>query len=309
MNKFYCHDNLEDLHKALVTDLLFQYQFKSAPRGKTVYESLAQTVELTDPRNRLIRSVARKVNYGFAVGELCWYLNGAEDLETMQYYNRRMESFSDDGMTLRSAYGARIFNSVGDQPSQHEMVISELLKDPDSRRAVIHINAPDDLLTATTVGTKDVPCTLSLQFFIRNRMLELHTTMRSNDIIWGFPYDVFSFTSIQEVMLLLLKEQGAQVDDLGSYYHTAGSLHLYETHLEMAREIHREDQVDLGPMEPYTLGGFQTLLMATEPDIRTGIYDHSDTMHFSGPPFDWMGAQLWKHRMKRCKEISKGKTE
>ena len=46
-------------------------------------------------------------------------------------------------------------------------------------------------------SSKDIPCTLSLQFFLREAsdQLWLHTiaTMRSNDAWLGVPYDTFNF--------------------------------------------------------------------------------------------------------------------
>jgi thymidylate synthase len=101
-------------------------------------------------------------------------------------------------------------------------VLEELKNDPDSRRAVMHINQPPDLGRAVGAGSKDVPCTMSLQLLIRDRKLHMHVLMRSNDVVWGMPYDVFSFTCLQEAFLYLLQEQGVPVDGLGCYHHTAG---------------------------------------------------------------------------------------
>ena len=60
--------------------------------------------------------------------------------------------------------------------------------------------------------------------------------MRSNDIIFGLCNDVFTFCMFQQLMLNELNIRGAEVD-LGSYYHHAGSLHLYERHFSMAEKI------------------------------------------------------------------------
>ena len=81
--------------------------------------------------------------------------------------------------------------------------------------AVIHIKDADNK------PTKDTPCTVSLQFLIRDNKLHLTVYMRSNDIWLGFPYDVFSFTCMQIKMAMELGY------DVGEYTHIAGSLHLY----------------------------------------------------------------------------------
>ena len=55
------------------------------------------------------------------------------------------------------------------------------------------------------------------------------TTMRSNDIYLGFPYDVFVFTMIQRYVA------GAIDMEVGPYHHHVGSMHLYDTNSEAAR--------------------------------------------------------------------------
>jgi hypothetical protein len=84
--------------------------------------------------------------------------------------------------------------------------VAELLKDHDSRRALVLINRANDQIYAVDHGSKDVPCTLSLQFFVRDNKLHLHAHMRSNDVFWGLTYDLFSFTMLQEVMMLELRD-------------------------------------------------------------------------------------------------------
>lgn len=301
MPRLYTGSSLHTIHRKIITDLLNCPEHVPSPRGQKCNEILGATIVLRNPRARIINSPARAVNYGFAVGELCWYLNGNSDLETMLYYNKRMSAFSDDGKTLRSAYGARIFNSRFGEDGQFDLVVRELTNDPDSRRAILHINEPSDLHVATTVGTKDVPCTLALQFFIREKELHLHVTMRSNDAIWGMPYDIFSFTIIQEAMLGKLNEADMNLK-LGKYYHTAGSLHLYERHVEMAQKISEERIPAPPPMKLLDSTALKSLLVI-EDDIRAGIYD---TERFPGDKvksLGWMVEQLTKHRKKRLAEV------
>lgn len=326
----YWSESLHDIHKVLMMTLNDDYDYMSSPRGKPIKELIAASFTLENPRNRIIASPARNVNYGFAVGELCWYIRGDTDLETMLYYNKRMSQFSDDGQTINSAYGARIFtpnlySSVRlDAYSQFENVVEELKKDPQSRRAVMHINQPRDLAKAVDSGSKDVPCTMSLQLLIRDRKLHMHVLMRSNDVVWGLPYDVFSFTCLQEAMLLVLKDEGVEVDDLGAYHHTAGSLHVYDTHFTMAEEVSKEDIPVPAQMEPFTLDGIRWLAETAEPLIReSAVTMKSDWASVPRNPEDfpfqgydapqttveWMVATLVDHRDKRVLERLKKETE
>ena len=308
--------SLEEIHQILLHTLHDDFDFRSAPRGKAIKELVAATFTLDDPRNRLILSPARNVNYGFAVGELCWYIRGDTDLGTMLYYNKRMSQFSDDGVTINSAYGARMLNGA---PSQFDDVVEELKRDPDSRRAVMHINQPHDLHRAVDRGSKDVPCTMSIQLLIRDRRLHMHVLMRSNDVVWGMPYDVFSFTCLQEAFLYVLQKEGVPVDDLGAYHHTAGSLHVYETHFGLAEEVSKENLVRPAPMKPFTREELEWLANEAEPKIRASAAAGGiDWMTVDPIPgnrterpagtIDWMVSQLADHRHKRVLEkLSKEK--
>jgi thymidylate synthase len=323
----YWSESLQDIHKTLMMTLHDDYDCLSAPRGKPIKELIAASFTLDNPRNRLIVSPARAVNYGFAVGELCWYVRGDSDLATMSFYNKRMSQFSDDGQTINSAYGARMFKNRWDKRmpprtaqqsgpplppesvSQFDLVVEELKRDPDSRRAVMHINEPSDLLRAVERGSKDVPCTMSLQLFIRDKKLHMHVLMRSNDVVWGLPYDVFSFTCLQEAFLYSLQEAGVEVDDLGTYNHTAGSLHVYDTHFTMAEEVSKEPDVDVAPMKPFTFQQLSRMSDNLEPQIR----QHWEGWRAGSPlPPDtddetirWMVDELCKHKQKRIEEDAK----
>lgn len=313
MSFYYSSDNLNDIHKTLMMTLHDDYDCQSSPRGKPIKELIAASFTLTDPRNRIIVSPARNVNYGFAVGELCWYVRGDRDLDTMLYYNKRMSQFSDDGKTINSAYGHRMFDDVffdlgGARSSQFDHVVRELKNDPHSRRAVMHINQPADLRRATSSGSKDVPCTMSIQLLIRNRMLHMHVLMRSNDVVWGLPYDVFSFTCLQEAFLYQLQEAGVQVDDLGGYHHTAGSLHVYDTHFGMAEEVSKEPDDVIAPMKPFTLAELGQLAELNEVGIRTSN-EALDADHGFGETVSWMRMRLLEHRQKRDAEAEQKKAE
>jgi thymidylate synthase len=183
--------------------------------------------------------------------------------------------------------------------------IETLTKDPSSRQAVIVIfESFDQFKSNEQNGSRDVPCTLSLQFFIRNNELILHAHMRSNDAVWGLTYDLFSFTLLQECMLLELRKRGMNDLELGEYIHTAGSLHIYERHFEMASDIVKKyvgyEFDTAAPMEPIDLEGL-ALLVDDEEKLRTGKVDQIEEDKYSGGT-RWLAAQLNAHRRKRDDE-------
>jgi thymidylate synthase len=78
---------------------------------------------------------------------------------------------------------------------------------------------------------KEIPCTCTLQFMVRDQRLEMFTNMRSNDAFLGLPHDVFAFTMLQEIIARTL---GLEVAE---YKHAVGSLHLYERHRMKAQRL------------------------------------------------------------------------
>jgi thymidylate synthase len=196
-----------------------------------VKETLGVSFKVKDPRRRWTYNPARKFKHQYAIAEALWYLSGDDSTEWISYYAPFWRDISDDGETANSAYGARIFRPhariAAGRFTQWEWVKSELQRDPDSRRAIIHIKSPIDSLDAV----KDVPCTLALQFMIRDGGLHMVVNMRSSDLILGIANDVPAFTFLQELMAL---ELGL---DLGEYIHVSNSLHVYERHWDMLDQM------------------------------------------------------------------------
>lgn len=220
-------NSMDEIQKKVIKELLEKGD-RVKPRDQWIHEIIGVSFRLNNPRARIIYNPARKYNVILGLGELLWYLRGSNKLDIIQYYCQRYPNFSDDGRTLYGAYGPRIFaKSLKNGLSQWEMAYQKLKEDPDTRQAIIAIYDAEDI----AVQTRDVPCTCYIQYFIRDQKLNCVVNMRSNDIIWGTSYDVFSFTMLQEIM-------AKQLDlGLGWYIHCAGSMHIYDRHLEMAKEI------------------------------------------------------------------------
>lgn len=235
-------ENFTQAYYALVDGTYNGYEYETAPRGMKIRENLFTSFVITNPRDRLLYVPERNFPLDYVMAEILWYISGNNKTEWIANYSGFWKNISDDGTTANSAYGARIFlkhpyHEVNEEAYPHlephadftqwEYVKQELTKDPDSRRAVIHIRQPQDSMYAQ----KDVPCTLNLQFFIRDSKLHLVVQMRSNDLILGTALDVPAFTFMQEMMAL---ELGLE---LGYYYHTSNSMHVYERHYKMCEDI------------------------------------------------------------------------
>lgn len=183
-------------------------------------EIINANLMLLDPTRNTMCQCSRKMPIRYALGELLWYDSRNRTAKAIEPFSTFWSLIAEKDGTVNSNYGYCIHDKF--DFDQWEFVKDILTKDPASRQAVIHIKEPRDIRVNPT---KDLNCTIALQFLIRNGALHLVTTMRSNDVWLGLPYDVFNFTCMQIRMAM---ELGV---DIGHYYHNAGSLHLYKKDL------------------------------------------------------------------------------
>jgi len=201
------------------------------PRGLECKEVRPAMFNLKNPRKRVCCVAGRKYNIGFALAEVLWILLGRGDAEFIGYYNKQMlEYFDDKDIDSHGSYGVRLRHygsqELGDTEhiySNHDLdqlksVYKKLIADPETRQAVLMIWNP---LLDLNKKTKDVPCNSWSHLTIRDNKLNWCQVLRSNDILWGTPYNVMQFTMLQEVIAGWLSV------DVGTYTHFTDSLHCY----------------------------------------------------------------------------------
>lgn len=195
--------------------------FWCEPRGKVCKEVRPASFRLERPDMALYTGSDRKLNYRFFALEAATYISGRGDsiaAKVLTNCNNNMKQFiNEKTKEFDGAYGPRLADGL-------KKAYDILKKDPWSRQAVASIwNNEEERITF------DLPCTLSLQFycipdgdeFEGPPKLCMMTTMRSNDLNWGTPYDVAAFCEIQCCMARCLGM------GLGHYTHSVGSLHYY----------------------------------------------------------------------------------
>lgn len=192
----------------------------TSPRGMQVKECIGFNYS-TDLDWPVITHKARKLNYKFMFAEAAWILQGRNDLAYIKERNSNYASFSDDGVTLNGAYGPKVMD-------QFSWAASEIANDIETRRAYINI------WRERPGPSKDLPCTTGLQFIVRDNVLNLVAYMRSQDAVWGMPYDIFTFSAIAKYMQLYLYEVQNVPVSIGKLHVNVGSFHIYERHWEDA---------------------------------------------------------------------------
>lgn len=191
----------------------------AAWRGRTSYELLAyQTVW---PMSlALVGCPERRIGLRFLAAEAAWVLSGSNRLDEIAPYAPKLRELSDDGYHLYGAYGPRYVDQL-------PYVVDAIVKDRLTRQAVSVIWRP------RPGPSRDTPCTLTLQYLVRDEKLHCQATMRSSDLMFGVPYDVHTFSMTAAHVALHLRRRGVEVE-LGDLYLTAGSAHVYKLDREAA---------------------------------------------------------------------------
>lgn len=184
-------------------------------RGHKTLELLnvSTTIDMTAP---LILNKDRALGYRFCCAEAAWVMSGDNRVSTIKPYAKMIENFSDDGQYYFGAYGPKLVDQL-------PYIIKCFKKDIYTRQAVIQIWRERPYIT------KDVPCTLSIQFIYRDGYLHCIDNMRSSDAWLGIPYDWFTFSMISAGVAALLRNEVKDLNSikLGKLFFNAGSQHLY----------------------------------------------------------------------------------
>ena len=173
-----------------------------------------------NPKEKSIKADYRNFNEKYAEAEWQWYLSGDPSIDKLGEINGSVppiwERMADSQRKVRSNYGWQ-----WERNHQLDKIVAKLKDKPETRHAVISIYDGKEIDTYA----KDTPCTYAIQFTILNNKLDMSVLMRSNDLWFGFCIDQYCFASIQEMVAERLSIK------IGSYYHFANNLHLYNNKL------------------------------------------------------------------------------
>ena len=172
--------------------------------------------EIRNPTDNHIAETHRKWNPGYAMREWLWYLSGDPSAVEISKYAPIWKNMMDEDGNVRSNYGWQWRRN-----DQLEKVIKLLQDKPDTRKATISIYDGKEIDTYS----KDTPCTYAVQFTVLDGKLNMSVLMRSNDLWYGFCNDQFCFSMLQKDVADILQLE------VGTYFHFAHNLHLYNDKL------------------------------------------------------------------------------
>jgi thymidylate synthase len=193
-----------------------------SPRGEQTLEIENFTYSVA-PFVRFNSFEGRNFNLSYLKREFTWYVRANPFDLSIANHAAQWGKIVANGK-LNSNYGSYWFGTQG-----VKYIMQTLQADPMSRRAVIPMYGTD--LDHTAHDAKDVPCTIAIEFRIRNCELHTRVIMRSQDILWGMANDLPTFSFLQELVAVLLNVS------IGTLTVSVGSFHVYESRMEMFNSI------------------------------------------------------------------------
>jgi len=205
-------------------DEAFSFYYGTIPyEGQKFDNTMAmfnQGFTILNPTDRMITSETREFNVEYAEAEWQWYLSGEPTIDTLGSIYGKIpkiwQKMADENGKVNSNYGAQ-----WERGWQLDKVVAMLKENPNTRQAAVSIYDGKEISSYKY----DTPCTYAVQFTVLNNKLNMCVTMRSNDLWFGFCIDQYCFSKLQE---LVSERTGYEV---GTYYHFAHNLHLYNDQL------------------------------------------------------------------------------
>ena len=198
-----------------------------SPREHETKEILNAHITIQDPLDNIVTLPERNLSTKYLEAELAWYESAETNIRRIQEHSSFWKTLADENNEVQSNYGNHAHKQKFYGKTQYEWCLDSLRKDNNTRQALINYNQP----THKKPGTKDFVCTISQQFLLRDNALNSVVTMRSNDAVYGFCYDVPWFTQLQT---RISRELNVKI---GEYHHFAASMHIYKKHYDMIRRI------------------------------------------------------------------------
>ena len=171
----------------------------------------------------------KKLHLKSIIHELLWFLRGDTNVGYLKDNGVSIwNDWADEDGELGPVYGAQWRSwptADGQKIDQLTQLVAGLRTNPSSRR---HIVSAWNVADIDSMALP--PCHCLFQFYVADGKLSCQLYQRSADIFLGVPFNIASYA--------LLTMMVAQVTGLqpGDFIHTFGDVHLYNNHLDQARE-------------------------------------------------------------------------
>lgn len=185
-----------------------------------------------DPSQPYLEFPGRKTSETYVKNELDWYYSMDLSVDFIGEKAKIWKQIASDKNIINSNYGWCIFSE--DNGFQYQNCYAELVKNPESRRAIMIYTRPSMHTDYCKDNMNDFICTNTVQCFIRDNQLHYFVYMRSNDAIFGFFNDLVWHCHVYQKLLVdLQKVYPHFTSAIDGLHWCAASFHVYERHFDM----------------------------------------------------------------------------
>lgn len=171
----------------------------------------------------------KKLHLRSIIHELLWFLKGETNIAYLKENGVRIwDEWADENGELGPVYGYQWRSwpaPNGDSVDQIARLVEGLKNNPDSRRHIVSAWNPA-LIDQMALP----PCHCLFQFYVADGKLSCQLYQRSADTFLGVPFNIASYA-----LLTLMLAQVCNLEP-GEFVHTFGDVHLYNNHIDQARE-------------------------------------------------------------------------
>lgn len=197
-----------------------------------------KTVEIIDahftynPHQPYLNFPGRKTCERYVKAELDWYNSLDLSVDVIGEEAKIWKQIASKDGLVNSNYGWCIFSKENGE--QYVNCFRELIKNPESRRAIMIYTRPSMHVDYCKNGMNDFICTNNVQCFIRDSQLYYIINQRSCDCIFGLGNDAPWHCHVYMKLLEDIQKVYPHVkaSDYGIKWNAA-SLHVYERHFDM----------------------------------------------------------------------------
>lgn len=189
-----------------------------------------------DPSQPYFNFPGKKTSEEYVKAELEWYNSLDLSIDFIGEKAKIWKQVASTDNLVNSNYGWCIFSIENGE--QYKECFTELIKNPESRRAIMIYTRPSMHVDYCKNGMNDFICTNTVQCFIRDDELLYLVDMRSNDAVFGFFNDFCWHCHVYNKLLKDLQKIYPHVKACseGIIWHAA-SFHVYERHFDMLDKI------------------------------------------------------------------------
>jgi len=239
----------------------------------------------------------KRLAWKSVVGELLWFLEGSTDERRLVEltYNKPRSELTDKNTIwtanadaqgvalgyennelvkeLGPVYGRQWRSFDGDDhqnfggTDQIKWLLSEIKKNPDSRRLIISAWNPNQIHKMALP-----PCHTLAQFRVINNKLSCQLYQRSADMFLGVPFNIASYSLLTYMLAQICKL------DLGEFVWTGGDCHIYKNHFDQVQQQLKRTPVKGPVLEMPAFTNLEELLETKTSDYKLINYNPMESI-------------------------------